>query len=469
MARTKNKLVENVTISDFAAEGKCIIKHEGEVIFVEAPNMAPGDIVDIVIKRKKKNYSEGIVLNIHRVSQIRTEPFCEHFGVCGGCKWQHIPYEIQLKQKQKQVEDQLVRIGHLKINTVVPILASENTTYYRNKLEFTFSNSRWLTKDEIENGSAEYNKNVLGFHVPRRFDKVFPINKCYLQPEPSNSIRNFVYELAIRENYSFYDHIVHQGFLRSLMIRTTTTNELMVVIQFAQNNLEQIEYILNQLIANFKEITSLHYIINQKRNDTFHDLEIVHFYGKENIEENLDGLRFQIAPKSFYQTNPIQAEKLYQIAKEFAEFEATDIVYDLYTGTGTIALFISQFVKKVVGVEYVEAAIEDAKVNALRNNITNAVFYAGDMKKVLTKEFVQQNETPNVIILDPPRGGMDKEVVEVLLEILPKRIIYVSCNAATQARDLALMADKYEIVISQAVDMFPHTHHVENVVKLVRK
>lgn len=468
MGRKVNKVITNVTVQDFASEGKCIVRHEGEVVFLNGATIAPGDVVDVEIKRKKKNYSEGYVLRIVEQSAIRTEAFCSHFGVCGGCKWQHIPYEVQLEQKQKQVLDQLQRIGKIEIGEIKSILPSLKTTYYRNKLEYTFANSRWLTREEIESGEV-IDKSSLGFHVPKRFDKVIPIEKCYLQPDPSNEIRLYIEKYAKTKGFTFYDHVQHKGFMRSLMIRTSTLGETMVMIQFAEPNVKEIKLLLTSLQSEFSGITSLFYVINQKRNDTVFDLNMVHFSGKEYIEEKIHDLVFRIAPKSFYQTNPEQAVRLYELAADFAELKSTDILYDLYTGTGTIALFMARSVQKVVGVEYVDDAIIDAKVNAEVNGIHNAAFFAGDMKKVLNDEFITQNGKPNVVVVDPPRIGMDKEVTEKLLEIAPERIVYVSCNAATQARDLAILTEKYTVTKSQAVDMFPHTFHVENVVLLTRK
>lgn len=465
MAR-KQKILKGVTVTDFASEGKCFVRHEGQVIFLNTPNVAPGDVVDVVIKRKKSNHSEGIVLQTISLSESRIEPFCQHFGYCGGCKWQHIPYETQLEQKHKQVLDHLQRIGKITIGEVLPILPSDLTRFYRNKLEFTFSNSRWLTAEEIQSNEQHNDRDALGFHVPKRFDKVIPIEKCHLQPDPSNAIRNHLDALAKQHGFTYYDHVAHKGFLRSLMIRTSTLDQTLVMVQFAEKDEENIALVLNSLQSNFPEITSLNYVINQKGNDSIYDLTITNFSGKPYIEEAIHDLKFKITPKSFFQTNPTQAVKLYDIAKEFAELKATDVLYDLYTGTGTIALAMARDVQKVVGIESVPEAIEDAKINATNNGITNAHFFVGDMRRVLDDKFIAKHGKPDVMVVDPPRAGMDKEVTEMILKTAPERLVYVSCNSATQARDLALLEEKYEILKIQPVDMFPHTHHVENVAQL---
>lgn len=467
MAR-KKKTLQAVTVTDFAAEGKCFVKHDGQIVFLNSPNVAPGDVVDVVIKRKKSNHSEGIVLKTISLSPLRREPICSHFGTCGGCKWQHIPYEMQLEQKQKQVYDHLERIGKIDIGEKLPILPTENEYFYRNKLEFTFSNSRWLTKEEVETGK-EFDRDSLGFHVPKRFDKVIPVEKCYLQPDPSNQIRNYLDEIVKEQGYTYYDHVKHEGFMRNLMIRTSTLGQVLILIQFAQHNEDDIEFVMKAMQEKFPEITSLNYVVNTKGNDTIYDLEISVYSGKSYIEEQIEELRFKITPKSFYQTNPKQAVNLYNIAKEFANLKPTDVLYDLYCGTGTIALFLAKHVSKVIGIESVKEAIEDAKINAVSNEIENSHFFAGDMKKVLTTGFVNKHGQPDIIVVDPPRAGLDKEVVETLLTVLPERIVYVSCNTATQARDLALLDHAYETITVKPVDMFPQTHHVENVAKLVRR
>ena len=469
MKKNRKRILENIEILDFAAEGKCIVKDEGEVVFVEGSNVCPGDEVKLIISKAKKRFSEGRVLKINKYSEDRITPFCSHFGVCGGCKWQHIPYEKQLEQKQKQVFDQLTRIGKVNLDNLSPILGSAKTQYYRNKLEFTFSNSRWFTEEEIQNRSEDDSHNALGFHIPKRFDKVLPITHCYLQPEPSNEIRDFFKEYAVNNDLSYYDHIEHKGFLRTLMIRTTTKNDTMVVLQFAENNLEQISKAFDAFLVKFPNIASLSYIINQKKNDSYFDLEPVCYSGLPYIVEEMEGLKFRIGVKSFYQTNPEQAYELYKITREYADIQAEDLVYDLYTGTGTIANFVAKQAKKVVGIEYIEEAIIDAKINSEINGIENTSFFAGDMGKILNDEFVAQNGKPDVVIVDPPRAGMDKSVCQVLLNAAPRTIVYVSCNPATQARDLEILSEKYQVTLVKPVDMFPHTFHVENVVKLVLK
>jgi 23S rRNA (uracil1939-C5)-methyltransferase len=465
----KRTIIEEIEVLDFAAEGKCLTRHDGQVIFINTPNVAPGDIVKLQINRKKKSFSEAIILERIVDSPIRIEPFCSHFGVCGGCKWQHIPYEMQLSQKEKQVKDQLIRIGKLDIKEFHPILASQKTQFYRNKLEYTFSSTRWLTTDEIASSNDLGNRDALGFHIPKRFDKVLPVDTCYLQGDPSNDIRRFFDVYARESGLPFYNHVKHEGFFRNLMIRTSSTGETMVVVQFAQDDLNLIDLCLGSFIRAFPNITSTNYFINQKRNDSYQDLEPVNFSGKPYIEEEMEGLRFRIGVKSFYQTNSEQAYELYKITRRMADISPEDIVYDLYTGTGTIANFVAKMAKKVVGVEYVPDAIKDAKVNSEVNGIHNTSFYAGNMKDVFTTEFIDKEGKPTVIITDPPRAGMDKEVVETLLELESERIVYVSCNAATQARDLALLSVKYEVLEVQPIDMFPHTHHVENIVKLALK
>ncbi|MCA0362851.1 MAG: 23S rRNA (uracil(1939)-C(5))-methyltransferase RlmD [Bacteroidetes bacterium] len=468
MKKNKKYTLENIKILDFAAEGKCIVKNEGEVIFVDGSQVCPNDEVTILVSKSKKKYSEGRILKINSFSNDRVEPFCEHFGVCGGCKWQHVPYETQLAQKQKQVTDQLTRIGKIQLNGFENILGSEKIQYYRNKLEYTFSNSRWLTPDEIATGE-EFDSNALGFHVPKRFDKVYPVKKCFLQPDPSNQIRDFFNDFARASGLPFYDHVAHEGFFRSLMIRTTSIGESMVVVQFAKNDPENIEKTLNSFLQKFPNTTSLNYFVNTKRNDSYFDLEPINFFGKPYITEKMEDLDFRIGVKSFYQTNSDQAYNLYKLVREYAQIEPNDTVYDLYTGTGTIALFVSALARKVVGIEYIEAAVEDARINAEVNEVSNSVFFAGDMAKIFTEEFINENGKPDIVIADPPRAGMDKPVIETLLKIAPRRIVYVSCNPATQARDLELLSVKYETESLRPVDMFPHTFHVENVVSLILK
>lgn len=465
MGKVKTFVIDSIVVESFAAEGKCIAKHNGQVIFIEGSNVHPGDRVKLFVNNRKKNYAEANVIEILEFSADRIAPHCQHFGVCGGCKWQHVPYEKQLELKFNQVSDQLARIGKLDLPPINSIVGSAKTEYYRNKLEYTFSNSRWLTRDEVNTGE-DMSKNALGFHVPKRFEKVLPIEKCFHQTDPSNEIRNSLRDFANLNNYTYYDHIAHEGFLRNVMIRTSTTGDLMVMVQFAQNNKQEIEATMNHLHVKFKEITSLNYILNQKRNDTFFDLEVHTYAGKPYIEENMEGLIFRIGVKSFYQTNSEQAYELYKITRSLAGLTGEELVYDLYTGTGTIANFVAKNAKKVIGIEYVPEAIEDAKINSDVNELHNTIFYAGDMRKFLTNEFIAQHGKPDVVITDPPRAGMDEAVVRTLMEAAPKRIVYVSCNPATQARDLAILSEKYTISVVQPVDMFPHTHHVENVVRL---
>lgn len=465
----KNKYeIENIEILDFAAEGKCIAKHNGEVIFVDGSKVCPGDEVKLLVYKSKKRFSEGRVLEINKFSPERAQPFCAHFGVCGGCKWQHVPYETQLAQKEKQVYDQLTRIAKVELKNKLPILGSKNTQFYRNKLEYTFSNSRWFTREEIDSAES-FENDALGFHVPRRFDKVLPISKCYLQGGPSNAVRDFFDREAKRSGKPYYDHIKHEGFFRSLMIRTTSTNELMVMVQFAENDQKAITKVLDQFIEEFPEVTSLSYIINTKRNDSFFDLEPVIFHGLPYITVEMEGLKFRIGVKSFYQTNSDQAYELYKIARNFAKIEPHHVVYDLYTGTGTIANFVAKQANKVVGIEYIEDAVKDAKVNSEVNNIHNTAFFAGDMAKILDEDFVKDNGRPDIVITDPPRAGMDRKVCEMLLRMEPQRIVYVSCNPATQARDLEILSEKYEVDGVAPVDMFPQTYHVENILNLILK
>ena len=468
MARNKTFVIESIEVENFAAEGKCFARHNGQIIFIEGSNVSPGDKVKLWVNNRKKNYAEANVLEILEPSPLRIAPFCQHFGVCGGCKWQHVPYEKQLELKWQQVSDQLSRIGKLELPIVNNILGSANTTFYRNKLEYTFSNSRWFTREEANQGE-DMDRNALGFHVPKRFEKVLPIEKCYLQKDPSNQIRLALRDLANQQGYTYYDHIAHEGFLRNIMIRTTSIGDLMVMIQFAQNNESDIELVLSHMKEKFPDITSLNYVLNQKRNDTFHDLEVQTFSGRPYIEEKMEDLIFRIGAKSFYQTNSEQAYELYKLTREYAGLTGEELVYDLYTGTGTIANFVAKQASKVIGIEYVEAAVEDAKINSQVNNIHNTEFFAGDMRKFLTQEFIEEKGKPDVIITDPPRAGMDEPVTRTILEVAPKRIVYVSCNPATQARDLAILSEKYQIMQVQPVDMFPHTHHVENIVKLELK
>ena len=463
----KNIFVENAEIVDISSEGKSVAKVDGMVIFVDGG--VPGDVADVMITRKKNNYAEGHVVTLKQASPNRLQPKCEHFGNCGGCKWQHMNYETQLFFKQKTVADALTRIGHLDISTLKPIFANKESYFYRNKLEFSFSDKKWLTNEEVKSGVEIDNRNALGFHIPKMFDKILDIKNCYLQEEPSNSIRNEIRDFANKHGLTFFGVRDKTGLLRTLMIRSSSNGELMVLIQFFENQPENIELLLNHLKTKFPQITSLQYVINQKGNDTLQDLDIITFYGRDHIFEEMEGLKFKISAKSFYQTNSPQAYELYKITLDLCGLTGNEVVYDLYTGTGTIANFVAKKAKQVVGVEYVEDAVIDAKNNSEFNGITNTLFYAGDMKDVLNEAFIAKHGKPDVIITDPPRAGMHEDVVRVLLKAAPKKIVYVSCNPATQARDLAMMMEQYEIKEIQPVDMFPQTAHVENVVLLVRK
>lgn len=472
MTRKKKELplLEKVTITDVAAEGKAVAKVNELVIFV--PYVVPGDVVDLQVKRKKNHYAEAVAVKFHEKSPLRTEPFCSHFGVCGGCKWQCLSYEEQLKYKQKQVFDNLTRIGKVELPEFRPILGSEKTRFYRNKLEFTFSNKRWLTEEEVKQDVKYDQMNAVGFHIPGAFDKVLAIDKCWLQDDISNQIRNAVRDYAYAHNFPFFDLRTQEGLLRNIMIRTSSTGELMVVLQCKVTDDEgrrKMEEILQFMADSFPQITSLMYVINNKCNDTIGDLDVEVFKGNDHIFEEMEGLRFKVGPKSFYQTNSEQAYNLYKVAREFAGLTGNELVYDLYTGTGTIANFVARQARKVVGIEYVPEAIEDAKVNSALNSIDNTLFYAGDMKDILTNDFIAEHGRPDVIITDPPRAGMHNDVIDVILAAEPKRIVYVSCNPATQARDLQLLDGKYKVTAVQPVDMFPHTHHVENVVQLERR
>ena len=466
MGRKKQKpLYERLEIVDIGSEGKAIAKSGDMIVFTSLA--VPGDVVDLQVTKSRKKYAEAIVKQFHKFSDDRVPYFCTHFGVCGGCKWQILPYEKQLFYKQKQVRDQLQRIGKIELPELLPILGSEKNTWYRNKLEFTFSNKRWLTYEEL-NSEIE-NRNALGFHVPGLFDKIINISKCWLQPEPSNKIRNFIYQYAMDYGLGFFDIKEKKGFLRTLIIRTSTTGEIMVILSFYYEDNKLRESLLSSVQKEFPEITSLLYVINSKGNDTIADQNIELFAGRGFILEQMEELQFKIGPKSFYQTNSEQAYHLYKVVRDFAQLQGNETVYDLYTGTGTIANFIAKQAKKVVGIEYVADAIDDARENSTFNNITNTVFYAGDIKSVLNSDFYLSNGLPDVIITDPPRAGMHNDVVESILNSGAQKIIYVSCNPATQARDLALLDSKYQVTKIQPVDMFPHTHHVENVVLLNKR
>ena len=467
MARknTDKIVFDYVKVLDAGAKGVSIAKApDGKVIFI--PNVVPGDVVDVQTFKKRKAYYEGKAVKFHKLSEHRIEPICEHFGVCGGCKWQNMNYGQQLFYKENEVKNHLQRIGKIALPEFEPILGSEKQFFYRNKMEFGFSNARWLTEKEIDSAETLENRNALGFHIPKMWDKILNITKCHLQDNPSNAIRNEIRDFANINNLSFFNPRAHEGFLRTLMIRTASTGEIMVLIQFFEEQKENRELILNFLSQRFPEITSLQYVINEKPNDTIYDQNIVLYKGRNYILEEMEGLKFSINAKSFYQTNSDQALELYKITRDFAGLTGQELVYDLYTGTGTIAQFVSKNARKVIGVESVPEAIFDAKENAKRNNISNCEFFVGDMKVIFNESFIAQHGKPDVIITDPPRDGMHKDVIEQILKIQPKKIVYVSCNSATQARDLALMDEKYKVTRVRPVDMFPQTHHVENVVLL---
>ena len=483
MARKRKPLplLENITIEAVAAEGKCITRVDDQVIFV--PFCVPGDVVDLQVVKKKHKYCEAKVVRFIKKSDVRQEPMCEHFGICGGCKWQNLPYEEQIKAKQKQVEDQLTRIGKIELPEFRPIMGSVKTQEYRNKIEFGCSNKRWFTAEElaqlpqkeeetITSLKERHAQNAIGFHITGAFDKIYPIKKCWLMDDLCNEIRNFVFEYADSHNYTFYDLREQHGLLRNMMIRNSNTGEWMLVFQFhydEEGDEQRALELMQQVADKFPQISSLMYVDNQKGNDTINDLDLILFKGNDHIFELMEDLKFKVGPKSFYQTNTEQAYHLYCVAREFANLTGNELVYDLYTGTGTIANFVAHKAKKVIGIEYVPEAIEDAKVNSQVNNIENTLFYAGDMKDILTNEFIAQHGRPDVIITDPPRAGMHPDVVNVILNAAPNRIVYVSCNPATQARDLQLMDDHYKVAAVQPVDMFPHTPHVENVVLLEKR
>ena len=469
MARKRKKLptLEGVEIIDVAAEGNSLARVNDMVVFI--PYGAPGDIADIKLDKKKKSYAEGHITNLIKPSEIRQEPKCEHFGTCGGCRWQHLPYEFQLKCKQQQVNDALVRIAKIQIPEISPILGSKNIWEYRNKMEYTFSNKCWLTYEQMRSGEEFPDRDAAGFHISGAFDKVLDIKQCHLQDDLGNQLRLFIKHYGKGHDYSFYDLRAQQGLLRTLMIRIASTGEVMAVVVFGEDDEIKIKSLLEAVKCKFPQITSLLYVVNLKVNDTISDQNIITYSGKDFIEEEMEGLRFRVGPKSFYQTNSLQAYELYKVTRNFAELTGNELVYDLYTGTGTIANFVARQANKVIGIEYVPEAIEDAKVNSAINNINNTLFYAGDMKDVLTDDFIAKHGRPDVMIVDPPRAGMHDDVVKVILNASPKRIVYVSCNPATQARDLALLDAKYKVEAIQPVDMFPHTHHVENVVKLSLK
>ncbi|WP_330441572.1 23S rRNA (uracil(1939)-C(5))-methyltransferase RlmD [Flavobacterium sp. C4GT6] len=466
--RSDKIVFDNVKVLDAGAKGVSVAKApDGKVIFI--PNVVPGDVVDVQTFKKRKAYYEGRAINIHEFSEHRTEPVCSHFGSCGGCKWQNMKYSQQLFYKNQEVFNNLKRIGKIELPEFEPILGSEKQFFYRNKMEFSFSNSRWMTEEEIQSGEEIDNANALGFHIPKMWDKILDITHCSLQEDPSNAIRNEIRDFANKHGLTFFNPRNHEGLLRTLMIRTASTGEIMVLIQFFEDDKENRELILDFLADGFPQITSLQYVVNSKANDTLYDQNIILYKGRDYILEEMEGLKFSINAKSFYQTNSDQAYELYKITREFAGLTGNELVYDLYTGTGTIAQFVSKKAKKVIGVEAVPEAIADAKENAKRNEITNCDFFVGDMKVVFNEEFINTHGTPDVIITDPPRDGMHKDVVEQILKIAPKKVVYVSCNSATQARDLALMDEKYKVTRVRPVDMFPQTHHVENVVLLEKR
>ncbi|MFL1011634.1 23S rRNA (uracil(1939)-C(5))-methyltransferase RlmD [Flavisericum labens] len=466
--KTKKIIFENIEVIDAGAKGKTIAKApDGKVIFLS--NAVPGDVVDIQTFKKRKSYYEGKATVFHEHSDKRTEPVCEHFGTCGGCKWQNMTYGQQLYYKQKEVTNNLTRIGHIELPEVTPILGSEKQYFYRNKMEFSFSDSRWLTLDEIQSDKDLGDKNALGFHIPGMWDKILDVKKCHLQEDPSNAIRNAVKRFAVENDLEFFNTRNQTGLLRTMMIRTSTTGDVMVLIQFFKSDTAKRELLLDFISEKFPQITSLLYVINSKGNDTIYDQDVICYNGNDHIFEEMEGLKFKINAKSFYQTNSEQAYELYKITRDFAGLTGNELVYDLYTGTGTIAQFVAKKAKKVVGVEAVPDAIAAAKENAQLNNINNVDFFVGDMKHVFNSEFINKHGQPDVIITDPPRDGMHKDVVQQILNIAPKRVVYVSCNSATQARDLALMDGQYKVAKTQAVDMFPQTFHVENVVLLERR
>ena len=468
MRRKKNKEFNNITIERVGSKGKSIgTADDGKTIIIDGG--APGDLVNILTTKQRKSYYQGKITEFHKYSDIRTNPKCEHFGICGGCKWQHIKYEEQLKFKEVEVKNNLLRIGNLTLPKITPIKGAANNYFYRNKMEYSFSDSRWLSLEEIKSKKIIKEKNALGFHIPGMWNKVVDINKCWLQVDITNTLRNSIKDFSIKNNIPFFNHSSQTGDLRTLMIRTTSTNEVMVLVQFYSDNKKNRELLLDFLIEEFPKINSLLYVVNNKANDTIYDQEVKTYYGNSFITEKMEGLEFKINAKSFYQTNSDQAYELYKIVREISDLKSTDIVYDLYTGTGTIALFISKNVKKVVGIEAVPDAIAAAKENAINNKILNTDFHVGDMKSVFNNDFIKLNGNPDVIITDPPRDGMHKKVIQQIKNISPKKIVYVSCNSATQARDLELLKDEYNIINLQAVDMFPHTHHVANVVLLKKK
>lgn len=462
----KNKKItlEKITVESYAAEGKSIARVDGKVVFID--NAVPGDVADVFLYKNKKDWGEGFVTRYHEYSKDRINPFCSHFGVCGGCQWQMLSYEKQLQYKQQQVKDQLTRIGKIALPEMMPIVGADHTTEYRNKIEYTFGNKRFLLAEEIKNEGISSGADVAGFHAKGVFDKVVDIDRCYLQAEPTNAIRKWVKAFGIKNGFSFYDIKQHQGFLRTMQLRVCTTGEIMVNIVLGYDDEEQRNLLLDELLKAFPSVTTLLYTINTKHNDSLYDLNPQVYYGKGYVIEKLEDFRFKIGPKSFFQTNTYQGEKLYQVTRDFAQLTGNEIVYDLYCGTGSIGIFVSKQAKKIIGVETIKEAIDDAKENAALNNIQHADFYAGDVINICTDEFFAAHGKPDVLITDPPRAGMHEKLVKKLLEIEAPRIVYVSCNVSTQARDLQLLDEKYMVEQIQPVDMFPHTHHIENVAAL---
>lgn len=459
----QRKRISDIAVTDTAVGGKGLARHDGMVIFIE--DAVPGDVVEVEIYKKKKAFMEGRMVNLIQPSENRIEPFCRHFSYCGGCRWQHLTYEAQLHFKEEHIRQSLIRLAKVELPEINPIMAAQKTQLYRNKLEFSFTQKRWLTNEEMSAGIG-MGEPGLGFHIPGRFDKIFDLKECFLQEDPSNEIRNEVGRFAKEKGYSFFNPITQEGMLRSLLLRTSSTGEIMVMIMFRYDQAEEIAVMMDRIKDSFPAITSLLYTINTKKNDTYHDLDIKTWHGKDHILEEMEGLKFRIGPKTFYQTNSEQAYNLYKITRDYAAIKKTDIVYDLYTGAGTIANFVSPLAKKVIGIEYVEDAIADAKVNSEINKISNTDFYAGDMKAVLNDEFIAKHGKPDVIITDPPRAGMDEQVIHKINELKASRVVYVSCNPGTQARDLALLDEVYKVSAVQPIDMFPHTDHSENVVLL---
>ena len=468
MGRRKElPLLEKVRITDIGSEGNALARVDNLVVFV--PMLIPGDVVDIKVIRKRKKYLEGVVLQFHEYSPDRIAARCIHFGVCGGCKWQHLPYKLQLYYKEKQVRDNLIRIGKIELPDISPIIGSSEIFLYRNKLEYTFSDKRWLTKEEVISDKKFEKEDALGFHIPGLFDKVLDIEECHLQPQPSNSIKNAVRQYSHANNLEFFDLREQKGFLRNIVIRNSLEGKVMVIVVFFHDDAERRNGLLEFLASSFPQITSLMYIINSKRNDSLSDQNPILYKGDDHLVEEMDGLKFRVGPKSFYQTNTRQALELYRIARDFAGLTGKEIVYDLYTGTGTIANYLAAFAKKVIGIEYVDEAVQDAKLNSEINGIHNTVFFSGDMKDILSETFFTSHGIPDVIITDPPRAGMHEDVIKIIASAKPERIVYISCNPATQARDIQLFSDGYSVVSVQPVDMFPHTHHVENVILLKRR